>query len=144
MKLDQRKFQEVLVQSEEEYDDFLKKQIETLNHQKSEEQQKSEALRASIIAKTKENNIEKDKIDQLEGNIKDLFHQIQNFRKEQIEQEDKYKNRLEELSEKEYQINIREQKIKSYRSKNVHLQNFRQVYDYRVQRLKEEQVDLQL
>jgi predicted nucleic acid-binding Zn-ribbon protein len=47
-----------------------------------------------------------------------------------------------QLSEKEDTINQREQQIKDYRMKNIHLQNFQKVYDYRVSTLKEEKEPL--
>lgn len=47
-----------------------------------------------------------------------------------------------QLQEKEEIINQREQQIKDFRSKNIHLQNFQKVYDYRVTTLKEERQPL--
>ena len=41
------------------------------------------------------------------------------------------------LTQQESVINLKEQKIKEYRNKNYHLQNFKSVYDYQVSTLKE-------
>ncbi|CAK85760.1 unnamed protein product (macronuclear) [Paramecium tetraurelia] len=49
---------------------------------------------------------------------------------------------LADLREKEKLINQREQQIKDFRMKNVHLQNFQKVYDYRVNTLKDERENL--
>lgn len=46
------------------------------------------------------------------------------------------------LQDKEDQINKKEQEIKNYRNKNHHLQNFRAVYDYRVNTLLDEKQPL--
>ena len=47
-----------------------------------------------------------------------------------------------QLNEKESVINKKEQLIKNYRNKNSHLQNFKQVYDYRLSTLLEEKEPL--
>eukprot|EP00330_Aristerostoma_sp_ATCC50986_P003187 CAMPEP_0114596374 /NCGR_PEP_ID=MMETSP0125-20121206/18358_1 /TAXON_ID=485358 ORGANISM="Aristerostoma sp., Strain ATCC 50986" /NCGR_SAMPLE_ID=MMETSP0125 /ASSEMBLY_ACC=CAM_ASM_000245 /LENGTH=85 /DNA_ID=CAMNT_0001799269 /DNA_START=434 /DNA_END=691 /DNA_ORIENTATION=+ len=44
----------------------------------------------------------------------------------------------ETLRQKEEIINQKESQIKDYRNKNIHLQNFRSVYDHRVNSLNEE------
>lgn len=50
----------------------------------------------------------------------------------------KYKEMEARLNEQESVINDKEVKIKEYRNKNYHLQNFKSVYDYQVTTLKEE------
>ena len=47
-----------------------------------------------------------------------------------------------QLKDKETRINLKEQEIKNFRNKNQHLQNFRAVYDYRVNTLLEEKQPL--
>lgn len=45
---------------------------------------------------------------------------------------------MEQLAEKEEMINMKEKQLKEFRSKNHHLQNFKSVFDHRVNLLKEE------
>lgn len=47
-----------------------------------------------------------------------------------------------QLYEKEEIINTREQQVKQFRGKNIHLQNFQKVYDYQVNSLKDERMPL--
>eukprot|EP00828_Plagiopyla_frontata_P042061 TRINITY_DN6187_c0_g1_i5.p1 TRINITY_DN6187_c0_g1~~TRINITY_DN6187_c0_g1_i5.p1 ORF type:complete len:477 (-),score=71.57 TRINITY_DN6187_c0_g1_i5:94-1524(-) len=70
--------------------------------------------------------------------ILDSEDQIRHMEQEQENFKKKNATMTAQLQEKEEMINEKEQQIKEYRNKNIHLQNFRQVYDYRVNLLKDE------
>jgi len=84
----------------------------------------------------------KDRLNHLVNLIKDVKLQISHLEEQKQNFTDKIKQMLKQLEEKEKIINIKEEQIKEFRSKNIHLQNFRTVYDYRVTTLKDERTPL--
>ena len=124
MKLDQKKFHEVLTQSEQEYDTFFKGAQTALEDQLKDELQRTEDLRGSISRFTKENDRlfnRKFFLSQLE---KETENQLNDLKEELFVFQDKQTALIRQLSEKEEVINLREQQIKDFRMKNQHLQNF--------------------
>ena len=74
--------------------------------------------------------------------IKDVNLQISHLEEQKQNFTEKISQMMKQLEEKEKIINVKEEQIKEFRSKNIHLQNFRTVYDYRVTTLKDERTPL--
>lgn len=142
MKTDQKKFDEVFIQSEEEFERFLEVTKKELQDQLTEEESKSENHRSEISKVEKENEKLGERLLQLETLIKDTKAQINHLEEQKLNFTEKIKTMLKQLEEREKIINIKEEQIKEFRSKNIHLQNFRAVYDYRVTTLKDERTPL--
>jgi len=142
MKQDQKKFDEVFVQSEEEFEKFLEKTKQKLQEDLKKEDLTAEELRTEFMKLGKDNRNLKDRLNHLVNLIKDVKLQISHLEEQKQNFTDKIKQMLKQLEEKEKIINIKEEQIKEFRSKNIHLQNFRTVYDYRVTTLKDERTPL--
>ncbi|CAD8184741.1 unnamed protein product [Paramecium pentaurelia] len=142
MKLDQRKFKEVLQQSEKDYETFYKESQQSLKAKLEEFNTQTEILRSSISRFKKEIVRYQNRKEILHNLKKETEESLQSLRQELKGYEEKHKMMLADLREKEKLINQREQQIKDFRMKNVHLQNFQKVYDYRVNTLKDEREPL--
>ncbi len=142
MKQDQKKFDEVFVQSEEEFEKFLEKTKQKLQKELEEEDKISEDLRSQFMKLGKDNRTLKDRLNHLVNLIKDVKLQISHLEEQKLNFAEKIKQMMRQLEEREKIINIKEEQIKEFRSKNIHLQNFRSVYDYRVTTLKDDRTPL--
>lgn len=142
MKQDQKKFEEVFVQSEEEFEKFLEKTKQKLQAELDDLKKKDENLKGHNMKLGKDNRTLKDRLNHLVNLIKDVNLQIGHLKDQKLNFDEKIKQMHKQLEEREKIINIKEEQIKEYRSKNIHLQNFRTVYDYRVTTLKDERTPL--
>lgn len=137
LKEDQKKFKEALKQSEEEYNILIEETTSKLKGKIDEKKKQTEILRSKYSKLQKDNQKNSERVANLEKLINETKNQnnqlendIQSFRLKYNEMEDR-------LNQQEHVINYKESKIKEYRNKNYHLQNFKSVHDYRVTTLKE-------
>lgn len=138
LKIDQKKFQEALIQTEKEYYEDLTETKKNLTEQLEREKKTAEELRSlnSKLSKENEKNKERDL------NLDNLIHETKS-QNEQLSQEirlfkEKCSQMQLQLNEQEKVINIKEMLIRKFRTKNYHLQNYKSVYDHQVTTLKEE------
>ena len=99
---------------------------------------KSEKLRSSNSTLTKENQKLRERYSSLETLVQDIVAQNEQLERDAHKfgmREDELRKQIEEREEI---INQKEQQIKDFRNKNIHLHNFRTVYDHRVTSLTEE------
>lgn len=142
MKQDQRKFEEVFVQSEEEFEKYLEITKQKLQQELDDLKKKDENLKGQNMKFEKDNKTLKDRLNHLINLIKDVKLQIGHLKDQKLNFDEKIKQMQKQLEEREKVINIKEEQIKEFRSKNIHLQNFRSVYDFRVTTLKDERTPL--
>lgn len=138
LKSDQQMFNEALKQTEEEYKENLDitkmKKDEELNQLKTEGDNlrtRNSKLRKDNLKNIERGNNLKNLIDETEAQNNQLDEEISEF-DANIQ---KMKNRLKG---QERLIKTKEDRIKDFRRKNNHLQNYKSVYDYEVNTLKEE------
>jgi len=138
LKEDQKKFQTALRQTEDEYgrliDETEKKLTEILTSKKN----LTEQIRTKQTKLIKDGHKYSERIENLDKLILETKNQNEQLLKDIELFNRKYKEMEARLNEQEKVINDKEVKIKEYRNKNYHLQNFKSVYDYQVTTLKEE------
>lgn len=138
LKIDQKKFQEALLQTEKEYliDLTGTKEKQTANLKK--EKKNAEDLRSLNSKLTKENL----KNDQRDVNLENLIKETTNQNNQQQDEIKLFNEKIlqmeAQLNDQEKVINIKESLIKKSYKKRYHLQNYKSVYDYQVNTLKDE------
>jgi len=138
LKSDQMMFQEALRQAEEDYNEDLKNTVNALIQKQNKKKEEGENLRSKNSKYKKDIEKNKERSSNLENLIKEtqtqnlqLKGEIEHFEKKCLEMQD-------QLNEQEDIINMKENMIKEFRNMNYHLQNYKSVYDYQVNTLKEE------
>lgn len=138
LKEDQKKFQEALRQTEEEYNSLLEETKKTLNDNLDKRKKATEEARTMHTKLIKDSLKYQERIDNLDKLITETKVQNTQLRQDIQLFQDKYDEMDSRLNQQELVINQKESKIKEYRNKNYHLQNFKSVYDYQVTTLKDE------
>ncbi|EGR28053.1 WD repeat protein [Ichthyophthirius multifiliis] len=113
-----------------------------LQKEKKEEIKRQEELRTSNSKKQNDIDRFNQRRLELESIQKEASNQIDHLEEEKKKFIEKNLIMQKLLQDKEDKINQKEIEIKQYRNKNHHLQNFKTVYDYQVQSLKEERLPL--
>jgi hypothetical protein len=107
--------------------------------QEQESYKKSnEELRQSNTRYNKDIEKFREKYTELDARIRDFDNQNDQLSKDNDHFLERLDDLQKQLAERESIINQKEQQIKEFRNKNIHLQNFRSVYDHRVSTLNEE------
>ncbi len=138
MKLDEKKLKEALTQSEEDYEREFDMTKEKLVQELESYKKSNEELRTSNTRYNKENEKFREKYTELDARIRDFDNQNDQLSKDNDHFLERLEDLQKQLAERESIINQKEQQIKEFRNKNIHLQNFRSVYDHRVSTLNEE------
>ena len=138
LKIDQKKFQEALLQTEKEYQIDLTETKDKQTNDLKKEKKNAEDLRSLNSKLTKENL----KNDQRDVNLENLIKETTN-QNNQLQEEIKLFNakiiEMEtQLNEQEKVIDIKEEMITKSHKRNFHLQNYKSVYDYQVTTQKDE------
>lgn len=138
LKEDQKKFQEALRQTESEYNTLIEQTENQLSENLTQKKKETEALRTKQTKLAKDSQKYQERIDNLDKLIGETKAQNDQLKQDIQSFQNKYNEMDERLNLQENIINQKEGKIKEYRNKNYHLQNFKSVYDYQVTTLKEE------
>lgn len=138
LKEDQKKFQEALRQTEDEYNSLLEETSTKLQDTLGTKKKATEEARTMHTKLIKDSLKYQERIDNLDKLISETRAQNEQLRQDIRSFQDKYDEMDDRLNQQETVINTKESKIKEYRNKNYHLQNFKSVYDYQVTTLKEE------
>ena len=138
LKEDQKKFQTALRQTEDEYGTLVENTKTNLSEILTKKKNLTEQIRTKQTKLVKDSLKYQERIDNLDKLITETKSQNEQLSKDIESFQSKYKEMEGRLTEQENEINDREVKIKEYRNKNYHLQNFKSVYDYQVTTLKEE------
>lgn len=142
LKIDQKKFEEALMQTEAEYDIDLKNTKDKYEKELQQHKQFAEKTRTQNGKLKKENEKHKERDQNLNNLIAETRNQNEQLSLEIRAHNEKMKEMDEQLRIREKLINEKEANIKDLRTKNQHLQNFKSVYDHRVTTLKDESVPL--
>ena len=137
LKEDQKKFQEALRQTEDEYNQLIENTEKELSDKLRDRKKTTEQIRSNYFKLVKTNQKNKERADNLDKLIEETKTQNNQLQTDIDSFKDKYREMESRLNQQESVINLKESKIKEYRNKNYHLQNFKSVYDYQVSTLKE-------
>lgn len=138
LKEDQKKFQTALRQTEDEYGTLIDETKTKLTDVLTAKKNLTEQIRTKQTKLVKDSLKYSERIENLDKLITETKSQNEQLLKDIESFNQKYKEMEARLNEQEKVINDKEVKIKEYRNKNYHLQNFKSVYDYQVTTLKEE------
>ena len=137
LKEDQKKFQEALKQTEDEYKTLIETKEQSLQTELKAKKKLTEQIRSKYSKLLKDNQKNKERLENLDKLITETKTQNSQLTADIDSFKEKYREMENRLNEQEKVINQKESKIKEYRNKNFHLQNFKSVYDYQVTTLKE-------
>lgn len=137
IKEDEKKFQEALRQTEDEYNTLLKNTEKDLNDKLNTKKKQTDQIKTKYKKLIKDNQKNTERYANLEKLIEETKTQNAQLENDIAAFRQKYKEMEARLNEQEDVINKKESKIKEYRNKNFHLQNFKSVYDHKVTTLKE-------
>lgn len=138
LKEDQKKFQEALRQTEDEYNVHIETTDKKLNDALKMQKKTGEKIRSKKAKLAKDNLKNQERVDNLNNLIAETESQNIQLKNDILHFEKKCKEMEDQLKEQEKIINTKEVKIKDFRNMNFHLQNYKSVYDYQVNTLKEE------
>jgi len=138
LKTDQMNFQEALRQAEEDYNEDLNMTVDKLESRLQKIKLEGEKLRSKNSKLSKENEKNEERKRKLDDLIKETADQNEKLKAEIREFREKCDDMQNQLNEQEKIINVKEGMIKEFRNMNYHLQNYKSVYDYQVNTLKEE------
>lgn len=138
LKEDQKKFQTALRQTEDEYGRLIDETKDKLSEMLTAKKNLTEQIKTKQTKLIKDSLKYSERIENLDKLINETRKQNEQLLKDIESFNQKYKEMEARLNEQESVINDKEVKIKEYRNKNYHLQNFKSVYDYQVTTLKEE------
>ena len=137
LKEDQKKFQVALKQTEDEYTEMITTVNTNLTTQLKKKKEMTEVIRTKFSKLKKDNEKNKERLVNLQKLITETQEQNKQLTNDIKAFKQKYEEMEKRLNQQEDVINFKESKIKEYRNKNYHLQNFKSVYDYQVTTLKE-------
>lgn len=137
LKEDQKKFQVALKQTEDEYTEMITTVNTNLTTQLKKKKEMTEVIRTKTSKLKKDNEKNRDRLTNLDKLITETKEQNKQLMNDIKAFKQKYEEMEKRLNQQEDVINYKESKIKEYRNKNYHLQNFKSVYDYQVTTLKE-------
>ncbi|EAR91430.2 WD repeat protein, putative (macronuclear) [Tetrahymena thermophila SB210] len=139
IRINQIEFEEIQKQEAEEFSEYLDLIKQKLLQEKQYQLKRSDDLRTSNTKFSKGIEGFLEKQHNGERTILELQYQITS-QKQAIQISKQTQQQLKgQLKEKEIIINGQEQEIQAFRYKNQHLQNYKAVYDYKLQVLQDEQ-----